>query len=148
MNKSLCKTDCFSDQNSRRIPMQSVKFRPEKLKNTRASSYKHTLCFSGYWLQCSLTFPVAILQIASEFFENSGRKSSRFYIHTYCALCCKCLGSLACLQCKMPMFQRVGMRPGGRVATPTSISIFYSYDLNLVMMASKGQHFKLRLRGL
>ena len=39
MNKSLCKTDCFSDRNSRRIPMQSVKFRPEKLKNTEVSSY-------------------------------------------------------------------------------------------------------------
>ena len=35
------------------------------------------------------------------------------------------LRSLACLQCKMPLFQRVGMRGG----TPTSISIFDSYDI-------------------
>ena len=28
-------------------------------------------------------------------------------------LCCKCLGSLACLQCKIPMFWREGMREGG-----------------------------------
>ena len=35
------------------------------------------------------------------------------------------LRSLACLQCKMPLFQRVGMRG----ATPTSISIFDSYDI-------------------
>ena len=31
-------------------------------------------------------------------------------LHT---LCCKCIGSLACLDCKMPMFQRVGMKEGG-----------------------------------
>ena len=38
-SRYVCKTDCFSDRNSRIIPMQSVKFRPEKLKNTEVSSY-------------------------------------------------------------------------------------------------------------
>ena len=28
-------------------------------------------------------------------------------------LCCKCLSSLACLECKMPKFQSVGMKEGG-----------------------------------
>ena len=31
-----------------------------------------------------------------------------------CTLCCKCLGSLADLYCKMPMFWRAGMREGGK----------------------------------
>ena len=30
---------------------------------------------------------------------------------------------------KMAIFRRAGMREGGRVATPTSISIFDSYDI-------------------
>ena len=51
----------------------------------------------------------------------------------------------------MPMFQKAGMREGGRVATPTSFSIFDSYDiksfdLDLVMvysLASKWQGLKV-----
>ena len=74
------------------------------------------------------------------------------YFHTLviCTLCCKYLGSLACLYIKMPMFQRVGLREGGK---PLPIAFQYLIlmiwrpcDLNLVMissLASKYQHFKV-----
>ena len=64
-------------------------------------------------------------------------------------LCCKCLSSLACLECKMPKFQSVGMKEGGG---PLPLAFQYLIilvsrpcDLNLVMissLASKCQHFK------
>ena len=44
-------------------------------------------------------------------------------------LCCNCICCFACFYCKMRMFWRAGMREGGREATPTSISIFDSYDM-------------------
>ena len=48
-------------------------------------------------------------------------------------LCFICLRTLACLLSKMPIFQWVGMKEGGneggREATPTSISVFDSYDM-------------------
>ena len=55
-------------------------------------------------------------------------------------LCCKCIGSLACLCCKMSMFQRVGMREGG-IPLPLAFQYFILMiwrpcDLNMVMMTS------------
>ena len=71
--------------------------------------------------------------------------------HKLDTLCCKCLSSLACLECKMPKFQSVGMKEGGG---PLPLAFQYLIilvsrpcDLNLVMissLASKCQHFKLR----
>ena len=63
----------------------------------------------------------------------------------------KCLPRVACLWCKMPIFQRAGMREGGE-PLPLAfqyliLMIWRPYDLNLVMispLASKCQHFKLR----
>jgi hypothetical protein len=54
---------------------------------------------------------------------------------------------------KMAIFRRAGMREGGRVATPTSFSIFDSYDMKslwfkfghwISLLASNWQDFKLR----
>ena len=42
--------------------------------------------------------------------SSQQRLYQKFYVLT---LCCKCLRSLDFLQCKMSMFQRVGMREGG-----------------------------------
>ena len=66
-------------------------------------------------------------------------------------MCCKCLHNLACLYCKiMPMFQRTGMREGGKPLPLTFqyliLMINKPYDLNLViisLMASKCQDFKI-----
>ena len=52
----------------------------------------------------------------------------------------KCLPWVACLSSKMPMFQREG-------ATPTSISVFDSYDMKTLVissLASKCKDFELR----
>ena len=46
----------------------------------------------------------------------------------------------------MPMFQRVVMKGGKEEATPTSISIFDSYDMKTLvisLVASKYQDFKV-----
>ena len=75
-------------------------------------------------------------------------------------LCCKCLGSLAFLYCKMLMFWRAGMRQGGKPLPlaliyihTISISMFDFYDIKslgfefgimLSSLASKCQHFKLK----
>ena len=64
----------------------------------------------------------------------------------YFILCCKCIGCLACLYSKMPLFQMVGLREGGKSLPLAFLMIWRPCDLNSVMissMASKCQHCKV-----
>ena len=46
-------------------------------------------------------------------------------IHT---LCCKCLGSLACFYCKMPMFRRAVIREGGE-----PLLLAFQYVIHMIL---------------
>ena len=82
------------------------------------------------------------LDIAKEWFQS-------MYVRIHSGR--KCLPRVACLWSKMPMFQRAGIRKGGK-PLPLAFQYLISMekrpcDLNLVMLSSlatKCQHFKLR----
>ena len=99
------------------------------------------LCCKGmmYWQNIWKLVPQMFPPLIKHQLQSINAKPNVFYIfyHSECmnlnsffapfTLCCKCIGSLASLYCKMAMFQRMGMKEGGG-ATPTSISIFDFFD--------------------